>query len=62
MVAFVQIASQAAPMADVLSLISCVSFMRFSAAISTENIALKKDTVFSRSAKYKRLVCGLGRV
>lgn len=49
MVAFVQMESQAAPMAEVLSLINCVSFMRFSEAIRTENMALKKDTVFSRS-------------
>lgn len=49
MVAFVQMESQAAPIAEVLSLINCVSFMRFSEAIRTENIALKKETVFSRS-------------
>lgn len=50
-VASVEIASQAAPMAAVLSLINCVSFIRFSVERSTEKIALKNDTVFSRSER-----------
>lgn len=53
-VASVLIESHAAPIAAVQSLINCVSFIRFSVDISTENMALKKETVFSRSVKMTR--------
>lgn len=49
--ASVLIESQAAPIAAVQSRISCVSFIRFSVDMSTENMALKNETVFSKSTK-----------